>query len=739
MQTIYLDYNATTPLDPSVVESMKPALSHLFGNPSSSHLPGIEARKLVEKARAQVADLLNCQPEEIIFTSGGTESNNHAIKGIAFASSGSGKHIITSNIEHPATLEVCKYLQQKGYYVSYINVDARGIINLDELESAIRKDTILITIMHANNEIGSIQPITEISQIARKHKIPFHTDAAQSAGKIPVDVQELGVDLLSLAGHKIYGPKGIGVLYNRRGLTIEKLIHGADHEQNRRAGTENVPQIVGLGVACEIAKRDLEINQQAMQISRDALFDSIRQSLPEVQWNGDPVNCLPNTLSLSFPGVDAQLILSGMENVAASAGAACHAEHTDISHVLQAIGLTAEQSIGTLRFSTGKNTTSEEISTASRMIIDTAAPLMSPSGSKSTPQRDTGNVKLTHFTHGLGCACKMRPQDLEKVLQKIPLSDHPDILVDVRNSDDATVWKINKDTALVQSVDFFTPVVDDPFTFGAIAAANALSDIYAMGATPLFGLNIVAFPVKRMALSVLEEILQGALSIAEKAGIHILGGHTIEDNELKFGMVVNGKCHPEEVLQNSTALPGDALILTKPIGTGIMTTALKSGILADDHYHELVDVMCRLNNILSNILSKYKINACTDITGFGLLGHLLEMVRASKVSAEIVANRVPLIKGVMEYYQAGTVPGGSLQNMAYTEPYVQWNDEISESTKTIMADAQTSGGLLISLPQDMAAKLLEEIKKRGATEAAIIGHVTTASDFSIIITEKGDS
>jgi cysteine desulfurase NifS/selenium donor protein len=734
MQTIYLDYNATTPLDPSVVESMKPALSHLFGNPSSSHLPGLEARKLVENARVQVADLLNCRPEEIVFTSGGTESNNHAIKGIAFASTRSGKHIITSTIEHPATLEVCKYLQQKGYEISYINVDSRGIIDLDELESAIRKDTILITVMHANNEIGAIQPIPEISQLARKNKIPFHTDAAQSAGKIPVYVQQLGVDLLSLAGHKIYGPKGIGALYIRSGLAIEKLIHGADHEQNRRAGTENVPQITGLGKACEIAKRDLEINQQTMQMTRDALFDAIRQSIPEVQWNGDPENCLPNTLSLSFPGVDAQLILAGMEGVAASAGAACHAEHTDISHVLDAIGLTAEQSIGTIRFSTGKNTTREEISSASRMIIDTAAPLMTGSVSKSSTARDATPVKLTQFTHGLGCACKMRPQDLEQILRKIPLSDHPDILVDARNSDDATVWKMDKQTAWVQSVDFFTPVVDDPFTFGAIAAANALSDIYAMGATPLFALNIVAFPVKRLALAILDEILQGALSIAEKAGIYILGGHTIEDNELKFGMVVNGKCHPERILQNSYAQPGDALILTKPIGTGIMTTALKKGVLADDHYRVLVELMTSLNDKLANVKKRFQINACTDVTGFGLLGHLLEMVRGSQVSAELKAEQVPLISGVREYLQAGTVPGGTLQNLAYTEPHLQWKEGTAENTKTILNDSQTSGGLLISSPQDTAGELLNEIRNGGATEATIIGVVLPASDFPIKIT-----
>lgn len=734
MQTIYLDYNATTPLDPSVVESMKPALSDVFGNPSSAHLPGIEARKMVENARLQVAGLLHCQPEEIVFTSGGTESNNHAIKGVAYASLRRGRHIITSAIEHPATLEVCKYLQQQGYEISYISVDARGIIDLDELSSAIRKDSILITVMHANNEIGTIQPIPEISRLARKHKIPFHTDAAQSAGKIPVDVQQLGVDLLSLAGHKLYGPKGIGALYIRSGLSIEKLIHGADHEQNRRAGTENVPQITGLGKACEIAERNLEINRKIMQETRDALFDAIRDAIPEVQWNGDPEHCLPNTLSLSFPGVDAQLILSGMPGVAASAGAACHAEHTDISHVLDAIGLSAEQSIGTIRFSTGKNTKLEEISAASRVIIDTVAPLMTGTGTRPGTFREGTRVKLTQFTHGLGCACKMRPQDLEQILHKIPLSPHPDILVDARNSDDATVWKIDPQTAWVQSVDFFTPVVDDPFTFGAIAVANALSDIYAMGATPLFGLNIVAFPVKRLALAVLEEILQGALSIAEKAGIYILGGHTIEDNELKYGMVVNGTCHPDRILQNSGARPGDALILTKPIGTGIMTTALKKGILEKTHYHELVEVMTGLNDILTDLIPRFQVNACTDVTGFGLLGHLLEMVRGSQVSATLEAGQVPVIKGAMEYLKVGTVPGGTLQNLAYARPHLQWEEGTAESTKTILADAQTSGGLLISSPHDTAGSLLDEIRKKGAKEANIIGRILPASDFHIKIT-----
>jgi cysteine desulfurase len=735
MQTIYLDHNATTPIDPSVAESMKPALSHLFGNPSSSHVLGLQARNLVENARRQVASLLNCLAEEIVFTSGGTESNNHAIKGVAHASSRKGRHIITSNIEHPATLEVCKYLQEQGYEISFVRVDARGIIDPGEIAAAIRKDTILITVMHANNEIGSIQPIAEIGRLALEHKIPFHTDAAQSVGKIPVDVRQLGVDLLSLAGHKLYGPKGVGALYIRSGLVIEKLIHGADHEQNRRAGTENVPQITGLGKACELAERDMESNRQTMLKTRDALFDALRQSIPEVVWNGDPDNCLPNTLSLSFPGADAQLLLSGMEGVAASAGAACHSDNTAISHVLEAIGLNPEKSIGTIRFSTGKSTTMEQISDASRIIIATARPLMGSSGSGPVSMAGDGapTVRLTRFTHGLGCACKMRPQDLEKVLGKMPLPDHPDILVDARNADDATVWKVDEQTAWVQSVDFFTPVVDDPFTFGAIAATNALSDIYAMGARPLFGLNIVAFPVRRLALSVLDEILRGALSVAEKSGIYLLGGHTIEDNERKFGLVVNGRCHPENILQNSNAQPGDALILTKPIGTGIMTTALKKGILEEKHYTELVAVMTGLNDILLDPPKGIKVHACTDITGFGLLGHLLEMMRGSQVSAEINADRVPMISGVREYLQSGMVPGGTLQNQAYTEPFLRWRQGTEESLKIILNDAQTSGGLLISSPFKTAAGLLDVIRSGGAQQAEIIGRVLPSSGLPVKI------
>ena len=260
MLPIYLDYNATTPIDREVAEAMKPFLDELFGNPSSSHEFGVRTRKAVETARKQVAGLIGCSPQEIIFTSGGTESNNFAIKGVALANRHKGNHIITTSIEHPAVIEVCKYLASNGFRITYLPVDEFGWVDPDNVKKAITSETILITVMHANNEVGTIQPIEEIGEIARMQQVIFHTDAAQSVGKINVDVNRMKVDLLSIAGHKLYAPKGIGALYIRKGVKLEKLIHGADHEMNQRAGTENILEISGLGKACEIAKRDLEKN-----------------------------------------------------------------------------------------------------------------------------------------------------------------------------------------------------------------------------------------------------------------------------------------------------------------------------------------------------------------------------------------------------------------------------------------------------------------------------------------------
>ncbi|HDP99152.1 MAG TPA: cysteine desulfurase, partial [bacterium] len=354
MKPIYLDHNATTPIIDEVAEAMIPFLKGHFGNPSSSHYYGVQTKKAITEARKQVANLLGCQPDEIIFTSGGTESNNYAIRGVAESYRHKGKHIITSQIEHPAVKNVCKYLERHGFELTYLPVDSFGRVLMDELEKSIRQETVLITIMHANNEVGTIQPIAEISRIARQHQIIFHSDAAQSAGKIPTLVDELGIDLLSMAGHKLYAPKGVGALYLRRGLQIQPFMIGADHESGRRAGTENVLEIVGLGKACEIAARDLVINQRYARQLRDRLWEGLKKKLPEIQLNGHPEQRLPNTLSVSFPGIDANSLLDELTDIAASPGAACHTDVAEPSAVLVAMNVPLEHALGTIRFSTGK-------------------------------------------------------------------------------------------------------------------------------------------------------------------------------------------------------------------------------------------------------------------------------------------------------------------------------------------------------------------------------------------------
>jgi len=368
---IYLDYNATTPIAKIVADEMTPYLYGYFGNPSSSHPYGVQAKSAVEKARQQVAEAINCQPNEIIFTSGGTESNNTAIRGYAIANRKKGQHIITSQIEHPAVLEVCRYLETQGFSVTYLPVDRFGLVDPQDLERAIRPDTLLVSIMHANNEVGTIQPIQELAEIAHKHGAVFHTDAAQSLGKIPVDVNELDVDLLSVAGHKLYAPKGIGALYIRTGTVLEKLMFGADHESNRRPGTENVLEIVGLGKACEIAKRDLEKNMNHFKDMRDRLHNGLQESLPEGSFvlNGHPELRLPNTLSLGFYKVEANTLIAQTSNrVAVSAGAACHSDKITVSNVLQAMRVPLDYAMGTLRFSVGRGTTIDQIDKAVEII-----------------------------------------------------------------------------------------------------------------------------------------------------------------------------------------------------------------------------------------------------------------------------------------------------------------------------------------------------------------------------------
>lgn len=357
---IYLDFNASTPIAPQAAEAMRPFLSDHYGNPSSQHWAGLPAKQAVERARSQVAGLLGCWPEEIVFTSGGTESNNHAIKGVYFALRDGGNHIITSSVEHPATIQPCRFLQGLGVEVSYLRVDGTGMVDPDDVRKAITKQTILVTVMHANNEVGTIQPIIEIARIAREHGVLFHTDAAQSVGKISTKVAELGVDLLSVAGHKVYAPKGVGALYVRRGVTTEPFVHGAGHESGRRAGTENVLLDVGLGAACDVAGG--WIGMPEVRRLRDRFWEMLREAFGDrVFLNGHPTERLPNTLNVSFVGQIGADILSRLQGVAASTGSACHEGETKISPILRAMDVTPEVAVGAIRFSLGRTTTLGEI------------------------------------------------------------------------------------------------------------------------------------------------------------------------------------------------------------------------------------------------------------------------------------------------------------------------------------------------------------------------------------------
>ena len=360
-QPIYLDYNATTPLAPEVVEVMRPFLEREFGNPSSSHHYGEHPRQAVTQAREQVAALIGAKPEDIVFTSGGTESNNYAIIGTVAALKSRGSHVITTNIEHPAVANTCAALEARGFEVTRLAVDEQGIIDPGQVEAAVRPDTILVSVMHANNEIGTIEPIGEIAEIARRYGAVVHTDAAQSLGKIPVDLDKLGVDLLTVAGHKLYAPKGVGALYVREGIALEPILYGGGQENGQRPGTENVLEIVGLGEACRIAARDLSEHARVMRETRDLLHRRLRERC-NVRLNGHPEARLPNTLNVGFRGVRSGDLLSAVsDTLAASAGSACHSETVTLSPVIEALGVPREYAEGAVRFSTGRFTTTEDV------------------------------------------------------------------------------------------------------------------------------------------------------------------------------------------------------------------------------------------------------------------------------------------------------------------------------------------------------------------------------------------
>ncbi len=766
-ELIYLDCNATTPVDPRVVAVMGDALAHLWGNPSSGHRIGRAARLAVERAREQVAACLGAEPGEIVFTSGGSESDNWAIHGVV--ADHSGAHVVASAVEHPAVLEPLRAAERRGEItLTIVGVDRFGRVDPAAVAAAMTEHTVLVSVMLANNEVGTLQPIAEISAICHERGVLLHTDAAQAVGKASVDVRALGVDLLTVAGHKLYAPKGVGALYVRRGVSLAPLIRGAGHERGLRAGTENVASVVGLGLACEIAAAELAEETPRLRALRDRLESALGEGVPGLIRHGHPELRLPNTSSCAFPGYDANLLLSRLtDEVAASAGAACHTDEVTPSHVLTAMGVDLATARATVRFSVGRFTTAAEVDEGARRVIAVvrgtrAAPpsvavagpspeqhppvsgesmwgrrSAPPARAERAPHSDSAQakepVRLTRFTHGLGCACKIQPALLEAVLQALPRPERTEVLVGTETSDDACAWRLPDGSVLVQTVDFFTPIVDDPRLFGAIAAANALSDVYAMGARPLFALNIVGFPVGVLPVTVLEAILAGAQDVAAEAGIPVLGGHTIEDPEPKFGWVVTGTTSEARLWRNTGARPGDALVLGKPIGSGVWATAAKHGIAAPAGWERACRVMRTLNARAAALLAAAAPHAVTDVTGFGLLGHLHEMLAGSAVDAEVWADAVPALPGTLRLIEQGEVPGGSRANAAHAASFTDFAAAVPESLRLLLADAQTSGGLLAAVPPAAVAELLAAPAEEGSL-FQVIGHVSGSGSGRIRVT-----
>ena len=373
---IYMDHSATSPVDPEVFEAMKPYFQEEFGNASTLYKLGRDGKRAMENARAQVASIIGAEPKDIIFTSGGTESDNIAIKGTVYKLKNKGRHIITSNIEHPAVHETCKYLEKNGFEVTYVPVGTNGLLKASDVEAAIKDDTILITVMHANNEIGTIQPIAEIGKIAHENGILFHTDAVQSVGKIPVDVNALNVDMLSISSHKLYGPKGIGALYIKKGVRLEPIIHGGGHERGLRPGTENVPAIVGFGKACQLAEENLEEESARLTRLRDKLVDAVLEQNEEAYLNGDREKRLPGNANFRFTGIEGESLILHLDSkgIAASTGSACSSTKLEPSQVLMAIGLEEVEAHGSLRISLGRENTEEDIDhaiTSIKEVVDT--------------------------------------------------------------------------------------------------------------------------------------------------------------------------------------------------------------------------------------------------------------------------------------------------------------------------------------------------------------------------------
>ena len=394
MRRIYLDHAATTPTHPDVVEVMLPCFTEAFGNPSSVYSYGQEARGAIEKARTKVAELIGARGEEIVFTSGGTEADNLALKGTAYANGHKGNHIITTSVEHHAVMEVCKFLGRRGFTITYLPVDEYGLVDPDDVRKAITAKTILISIVHANNEVGTIEPITEIGKIAEKAEVCFHTDAVQAVGHIPVDVDKLKVDLLSISAHKLYGPKGVGALYVRKGTKLVSLTQGGEQEKSRRAGTENVPAIVGLGKAVELAGQEMDKEAERLAGLRDRLIKGLSEKIDQVHLNGHPTRRLPNNVCISVDFVEGESMLLNLdlEGICASTGSACSSASLEPSHVLLALGLPPEQAHGSLRFTLGRGNSEEDVDRVLKVLPRIVAKLREMSPLLKTQNRSEFNA-----------------------------------------------------------------------------------------------------------------------------------------------------------------------------------------------------------------------------------------------------------------------------------------------------------------------------------------------------------
>ena len=781
---IYLDYNATTNIHEQVRKVMEPYLNVYFGNPSSSHKYGLQTKKAIVNARNQIAKMLNCSSNEIIFTSGASESNNYANKGIInyyFHNNPNPETIsvISSTIEHPSIIQIYPYL--KSIYKDKINIisvpsDSQGIITLENFKKYMEKNTLLVSIMLANNETGCVQPIKEITEYAKSinPNCIVHTDASQAIGKIPVDVQDLGVDLLSIAGHKIYGPKGIGALYIKNGIEkkLEKLIHGASHENNLRAGTENVLEIVGLGEACELISKNLIKRMKIFMKARNIIYKNIAENLPksnyvlqgpEIDYSvdidelSDEKICklvakerrLSNTLYISFPGIDANLILDKLsDKIACSAGAACHSEGVSMSYVLKAMGVSPHVAMGTLRISTGISTSVKDAEDSGKYISETVLKLLPKMDisekniQNNNDEMSIDNCRLTKNVHGMGCGCKISPNLLNEILSSLPkqksLDTDKNIIVDNTNYDDGGVYALpnEKDMALVSTLDFFTPICDNPYDFGAISCANSLSDIYAMGAKPINALSIVAFPVTLLPKTILREILRGAQDKADEAQCPILGGHSIDDNEPKFGLSVNGIVEKNKIWKNNTVKKGDYIILTKKIGTGVIMTSLKKDALDKNEQclKDAIESMKKLNKYHYDLVkdNNIKIDACTDITGFGLLGHLTEYMSGDNnknLLSEINFDKnYHISEKIYELIDMGMSPGGAKSNMAFVEKKVLYDNKMNEKEKLLINDPQTSGGLLMFMEEEEKNKIVKLCEEK-KLDCFVIGKIIEKKDI----------